>query len=395
MRQVTQNQIKLTGRSEVKPLPSLGFSRQERAEYSIVKALRDLMLFSEGKKVEHGLEQEASQAIEKLTGRCSQGLLIPTSDLNWSTRSVMQTGQIELGGSLVPTNLSGDFISALRAKTVLARMGAKIISDLVGNVDFPRQTGTTTSHWLSEGEAVPGSSLTVDLVHLRPRTIGTIVPVTRRLLMQGSPDAEGLVRSDLLQTIALGLDQAAIVGTGLNNQPLGILNYPGVGNVAIGGNGGTIGWNHVVELESLVGEQNADEAAIGLGYLTNAAVKGSMKTTQKVTGQASFLWDSYPNPAFGQQGEARSLAMVNGYPAFCSNLVPGDLAKGTGTNLSALIFGDFSQLLMASWGVLELLPNQYGLGFEQGIIQIRCLHDADLTLRHPESFAVCSDIVTT
>ena len=395
MRQVA-NQIQMTGgRSEVKPLPSLGFSRQERSQYSIVRAIRNFMLFSEGKRVENGIEMEAHAAIEKLTGRCSQGLLIPTTDLNWQTRSVMQTGQQELGGSLVPTNLSSDFISALRSKTVVAQMGAKIISDLVGNVDFPRIKEPSGAYWLAEGETIPESNMSFDLVSLRPKTIGGLIPVTRRLLMQGAPDAEALVREDLISQIALGLDEAAIVGTGLNNQPLGILNTPGVGNVAIGANGGAIGWNHIVELESLVGEQNADESSIGLGYLTNAVVKGSMKTTQKVTGQAVFLWDSFANPAFGQPGEARSLSMVNGYPAFSSNLVPASLAKGTGTNLSALIFGDFSQLMLASWGVLELLPNQYGLGFEQGIIQIRCLHDADLTLRHPSSFAVCSDIVTT
>ena len=393
MRVIAQNHIS-PGRSEVKPLPSLGFSRQERSQYSIVKAIRNFMLFSEGKRVENGIEMEAHSAIEKLTGRSSQGLLIPTSDLNWSTRSVLQTGQQNLGGSLVPTNLSSDFISALRSKTVVAQMGAKIISDLVGNVDFPRVQESSSTHWLSEGESLPESSMKFDVVSLRPKTIGGLVPVTRRLLMQGTPDAENLVREDLIAQLALGLDEAAIVGAGLNNQPLGIMNTPGVGNVAIGANGGAPTWSMIVQLETLVGIANADESEAGLGYLTNAAVRGKLKATQKVTGQAVFLWDSYPNPAYGQQGEARSLSMVNGYPAFSSNQVPANGTKGSGTNLSSLIIGDFSQLLMASWGVLELLPNPYGEGFPQGIIQIRAMHDCDIAVRHPEAFAVCTDIVT-
>ena len=86
--------------------------------------------------------------------------------------------------------------------------------------------------------------------------------------------------------------------------------------------------------------------------------------------------------------------MVNGYPAFSTNQVPSNGTKGTGSHLSALIFGDFSQVLMASWGVLELLPNPYGAGFEQSIVQIRALHDCDIAVRHPEAFAVCTDIVT-
>ena len=395
MRMIAQNQIS-PGRSEVKPLPSLGFNKQERSQYSIVKAIRNFMLFSEGKKVENGIELEAHGAIEKLTGRSSQGLLIPVTDIQWQKRNVLQTGQPELGGNLVYTELrDSDFIHALRNKALVAKMGAKLYADLVGQVDIPRLTDSTTAFWLAEGESVPESNFTLDLVKLRPKTIGAIVPVTRRLLMQGAPDAEAIVREDILAQLALGFDQAAIVGTGLNNQPMGILNTPGVESVAIGANGGAISWNHIVELETLVGIANADENEPGLGYLTNAAVRGKLKSTQKVTGQAAFLWDSFPNPAFGQPGESRSLSMVNGYPAFSSNQVPSNGTKGTGTNLSSIIFGDFSQLMLASWGVLELLPNPYGAGFEQSIVQIRALHDCDIAVRHPESFAVITDVVTT
>ena len=395
MRVIAQNHIS-PGRSEVKPLPSLGFSRQERSSYSIVRALRNFLLHAEGKKTEIGIELEAHSAIEKLTGRSSQGLLIPVTDLQWQKRNVLQTGQAELGGNLVYTELrDSDFIHALRNKALVAKMGAKLYADLVGQVDIPRLTDSTTAFWLAEGESVPESNFTLDLVKLRPKTIGAIVPVTRRLLMQGAPDAEAIVREDILAQLALGFDQSAISGSGTNNQPMGILNTPGVGSVAIGANGGAPTWSMIVQLETLVGIANADESEAGLGYLTNAAVRGKLKATQKVTGQAVFLWDSYPNPAYGQQGEARSLSMVNGYPAFSSNQVPANGTKGSGTNLSSLIIGDFSQLLMASWGVLELLPNPYGEGFPQGIIQIRAMHDCDIAVRHPESFAVCQDILTT
>lgn len=393
MRVIAQNHIS-PGRSEVKPLPSLGFNKQERSEYSIVRAIRNFVLHAEGKKVENGLEMEAHTAIEKLTGRSSQGLLIPTTDLQWQRRDVLQTGWPEQGGNLVGTELrSSEFVRALRNKAVVAKLGAQFFSDLVGNVDFPRLTDSSTSYWLAQGQTIPESNLTVDLVSLRAKTIAAIVPVTRRLIMQGAPDAEAVVREDLLATIALGFDQAAIVGTGLNNEPLGILNTPGVGAVAIGANGGALAWNHVVQLETEIAVDNADDGTCY--YLTNAAARGKMKQTQKVTGQASFLWDDFPNPAYGQPGEARSLGMVNGYAAFCSNQVPADRTKGSGTNLSSLIFGDWSQLMMASWGILEILPNAYGAGFGQGIIQIRAMLDADISVRHPESFSVCTDIVTT
>jgi len=209
--QVIHNQIQATGRSEVKPLPCLGFSPKERSQYSIVRALRNFVLHAEGKRVEHGLELEASQAIEKLTGRSSEGLFIPVSDLQWQKRDVMQTAQFDLGGAMIGTELrDSDFIYALRNRAIVAKLGAKLIADLVGHLDFPRQTSTTEAYWLDEGGTIPESNMTIDLVSLRPKTIAAIVPVTRRLIMQGAPDAEVLVREDLVKTIALGFDAAAL-----------------------------------------------------------------------------------------------------------------------------------------------------------------------------------------
>ena len=394
MRQVANNSIQMTGRSEVKPLPSLGFNRQERSQYSIVKAMRDFMLLGEGKRIEPGIELEAHAAIEKLTGRSSQGLLVPTADLQWMKRDVMTASTPYLGGNLVQTELSSDFIFALKSKVLLAKMGATVLTELVGNVDFPRKTGTSQTHWLSEGETIPQSSMNFDLVSLRPRTIGAIVPLTRRLMLQASEDAEFLLRQDLLSEIALGIDDAAIDGTGLTNQPLGILHTPGVGSVALGANGGAPTWSMIVELETKVSDANADVSAPTLAYLTNSKCRGKLKTTAKVTGQDVFLWTDHPNPMAGRPGEGRSIAIVNSSPAFCTNLVPSDGVKGNGTSLSSIIYGDFSQLMIATWGLLEILPNQFGAGYEQGTLQLRAMLDADCAIRHPESFAVCQDIVT-
>jgi len=210
------------------------------------------------------------------------------------------------------------------------------------------------------------------------------------MLLQGSLDVEALIRSDMLQNLALGIDLAAIVGTGLNNEPLGILNTPEIGSVAIGANGGAPGWNHLVELETLVSEANADANACY--YLTNARTRGKLKTTSKVTGQDVFLWTDALNP--GQAGGG-TIGMINGSIAAVSNQVPSNGIKGTGTGLSSIIFGDFSQLLIGLWGVLEIMPNPYGQGYPSGTVQIRAMLDADCALRHPEAFAVCTDIVTT
>ena len=116
-------------------------------------------------------------------------------------------------------------------------------------------------------------------------------------------------------------------------------------------------------------------------------VRGKLKTTEKAASTAQFIWGDGPSgdPAFGS---------LNGYRAGVSNQVPSNLTKGTGTNLSAILFGNWADLFIGMWGVLEILPNPYGTGFAAGDIQIRALQTVDIAVRHPESFSAMTDAIT-
>jgi len=379
----------------VKPLNALGLDNREVNQYSIAKAIHNRLQVMEGRSPQQGLELEVHKAIEEKLGRPTEGIYVPVRDLNWGRaakssyggrRDILQTAQPELGGNLVDTELrSSDFIEALRNRAMISRLGARMLSGLTGDVDIPRQSGTATVYWISEGGTIPESNLTLDLLKLRPKDVSCLTAVSRRMLMQSSLDIESLIRADMIKEMSLGIDQAAIQGTGVESQPLGLLNYPGINSVSIGANGGALSWNHIVQLETEIAVDNVDTGACH--YLTNARVRGKLKTTPKVTGQDVFLWQDSTID--------RGMGNMNGYSAAVSNQVPRDGSKGTGNNLSAVIFGDFSQLLIAEWGVLEILPNPYGAGYPSGSIQIRSLATIDVAPRRPEYFAVCTDVVTT
>lgn len=363
-------------------IPVLGLSRREKQHYSLTRAILNRCLAAEGGRVTPGLEEDCSQALSKLTGRSSQGILVPVGDLHWGKRSgSLSTGT---GSALVPT-LSGEFIESLRSRSFLMQLGARSLENLVGNLDLPRQTGETQAYWVAEGETIVPSNLSVDLVAMRPKSCGILSAVTRRLLMQSSQDVEAIVRTDIVAELSKAIDRSFLTGTG-GNEPLGILNTSGVGSVAIGLNGGPLSFSHLVQLETIVSEANADSE--NCHYLVNAKTRGKLKTTAKVTGQDVFLWQD--PPIFPPEGRG----LVNGYGAFCSNLVPSNLTKGSGTDLSAIVFGDFSKVLLGVWGALEILPNPYGQGFPGGVIQLRGMIDADVVPLRPEFFATCTDVVT-
>ncbi|MDE8350210.1 MAG: phage major capsid protein [Acidocella sp.] len=342
-----------------------------------------------------GFELECHKEILKRSGReGSDGFLMPVNIPMNGQRTTSATAYGATinagqgGASLIQTDLlAGSFIDVLRNKARVMSLGAKMLSGLVGNIAIPRQDGQTPTYWVnSEGADVTEGETVFDQITMTPKTLGSRSQYTRQLLMQSTPDIEMLVRNDLAQVMALAIDLAAIAGTGAGGQPTGILNRSGIGSVALGTNGGALTFDALIALETALAVANADET--NLAYLTNAKEVGNLKLLKDTTGR--YLWTQYTAnsmPAGGAPGE------VNGYPVARSNQVPSNLTKGTGTNLSAVIFGNWSDLIIGEWGVLEILPNPYGAGFNSGSIDIRALQSVDVNVRHVASFAAVTDAI--
>ena len=84
---------------------------------------------------------------------------------------------------------------------------------------------------------------------------------------------------------------------------------------------------------------------------------------------------------------------LNGYAAMASNQIPSDLTKGTGSSLSAIIFGNFSDLIVGSWGPgTELLVNPYSKD-KEGVIKVVGFSFVDVGIRHPESFCRVGEVL--
>ena len=81
--------------------------------------------------------------------------------------------------------------------------------------------------------------------------------------------------------------------------------------------------------------------------------------------------------------------------AAATNQMPSNLSKGTATSiLSSMIFGNFSDLIIGYWGQLDILVDPY-TGSNTGTVRIVALQDADIQVRHPESFRIMTDILTS
>ena len=354
---------------------TIGLSDKEARAFSFVRAINALANPTDRKAQEAArFERECSDAVGSKMNRGAQGFFVP---VEVQTRDLL-VGTASAGGNTVATNLlAGNFIDMLRNKMALTGLGAQFLTGLIGQIAIPRQTSGATAYWVAENGAPTESQQAFDQVTMSPKTLGAFTDISRKLLLQSSMDVEGFVRNDLATVIALAIDLAGINGSGASNQPTGILNTAGIGSVAGGTNGLIPTWSNIVDLESAIAVANADVGS--MGYLTNAKVRGKLKQVSKVSGQNGFIWDN---------------DSVNGYQTGVSNQVPSNLTKGTASAIcSAILFGNFSDLIIGQWGSLDLMVDPY-TGSTAGTVRVVALQDVDVAVRHAESFAAMKDALT-
>lgn len=359
----------------------VGLTPRETQQFSFIKAINALANPTDRAAQEAaGFEFECSKAVASQLKRNARGIMVPQEVLARD----MVVGTDGAGGYIVSTDLlASSFIEILSNKMMTRALGATTIPGLVGDVAIPKQTGGATAYWVAESGAVTESQQVLAQLALTPKTCGAWTDISRKLLLQSAIGAEAFVRGDLAKVLALALDLAGIAGTGADNQPTGITATSGIGAVAGGTNGLAPAWSHIVDLETAVAVDNADVGA--LAYLTNAQVRGKLKQVDKGTDTGNFVWEKGSEPGFGD---------LNGYRAAVSNQVPSDLDKGTSTGVcSAIIFGNWADLIYGLWGTVDITVDPY-TNATSGTVRVVALQDADVGVRHAESFAAMLDALT-
>lgn len=102
-------------------------------------------------------------------------------------------------------NLVSEFIELLRPATVLGRIAG--IRRVPFNVRIARQTaGMAAFNWVGEGAAKPVGELDFDTVTLAFHKIAGIVVLTDELVKHSAPNAEEVVRTDLVEQMARFID---------------------------------------------------------------------------------------------------------------------------------------------------------------------------------------------
>lgn len=223
-----------------------------------------------------------------------------------------------------------NILSPLRGKSILAEAGATFLTGLVGNISIPNYTGSTCG-WKGELEAADNGKGTFGSVELSPKRLTAYIDISKQFLTQDSVGAEEMLRADIVNSLVAKLEQT-IFGdaVGDTTKPAGIFN--GAEVVAPSYQG-------VCAAEAAVTDYSGEKR-----FVMSPTAKSAFKQAT-ISGTKSDL------RLLLEDGE------VDGYPVSdSSNVVAGGYA-----------FGDFSELVVAQWGGIDIVVDPYTLATKNAI----------------------------
>ena len=221
------------------------------------------------------------------------------------TRDAISTDYPTMGAGIAPEYMTP--IELLRNKMVFGRLGVTMISGVVGSpIVLPRQTAPGVADSLPEGTPEGVSDITWDQVRLTPHRISSVRKYSRFGMTQ-FPGFEAYAWDDGMQTIAIKADYLGLNGGANGDEPTGILNQFGIGQVPFSGSAANA-YKNLIALETSIRKSNIDEEPV---FVTTSTARGTLRITPAtltgstvVSGASTALWvgeDLIGRPALDSQ----------------------------------------------------------------------------------------------
>lgn len=331
-----------------------GSHGHELRGYSLAKAIQESM---HGRLT--GLEAEVHADLSR--GRETRGVMVPTSAIMEHRAVLTTTPGAGPGGNLIGREQM-PLTEHPRPTLLIEALGATVMRNLVGNVDLPRLSESGSVGWVAEHTDVIRTDPKFAKASMTPRTVGGEYEVSRRMILQTATAIEEIMRRDLSFLLRQALDGAAVAGAG-GVAPLGILNTPGVVTVptATTLSDTTAEMIAALEMDDLTGSR---------AFVSNSKVALAARKVKDADGRVISM------------GE-----LFHGEPVSWTNQIPGNI--GATTDQNALIYGQWSELVIGYWSGVDILVNPYHADVaSKGGVLIHAFLDADVVVREPRAFVV-------
>lgn len=287
------------------------------------------------------------------------------------------------GSFTIHTDVKG-IVDVFLPEMVLGKLPVMRLNNLRGNVQFPQAQTLPSAGWNTENGTATEKTPLMAKLNLSPKRLAAYIQLSNQLLQQSEANISQFARRWLVNASAIGFEKAILVGGG-SNEPTGILgsssNYTrvhagGASSTLTNANGAAPVWADMVNLVKTIKNVNSPD---GQAYVTSPAIKGKLQITGRQSSgvEGNFIlrdWNSG----------------VNGYQMHSTTNLPDTFTKGGSTVLSAIIFGDFSSLVVASWGGLEIGVDPY-VNMKEAMTNVVLNSYVDCGVLNPNAFAAIVD----
>lgn len=231
---------------------------------------------------------------------------------------------------MVATDLQ-TILDPLRAQNVLAKAGAKFLTGLRGDIQYPVLTAASVG-WVAENGTAADGAGTISSKTISPKRLSAYIDISKQFLVQDSASCEQAIMRDLVNAINDKLE-ATILGNE-SDDPNHFSLFYNQTPTAISAFGDLCDLEATVEDANIFGK---------MSYLVSPKAKaGLRKMTQKATKLVLEGSD------------------IEGTPVYSSTNVGKGVGSGTPFVQSGnLIYGDFTNLIIGQWGGLDLVIDPY------------------------------------
>tara|TARA_R100001244_G_scaffold52832_2_gene45876 strand:+ start:236 stop:1477 length:1242 start_codon:yes stop_codon:yes gene_type:complete len=277
-----------------------------------------------------GLVKEMHQeARAENPGRLFRGVGIPSIVLE--TRTDLPAGAAQVN----PTDV-GSFVDQLQANSVLAAAGANFYTGLTADRKFPIVADIASGFIAEDGGSGQAADGALTNITLDPKKLISVVSMSAEMMTQNK-SAEAALQRNMTRSIMAAFEKALLQDAALTTNGPDSL-FDDAAEIT-----GTASIDKAIlfEAERLILNANYNPATGRFGYLFNAGALAALKNEAGIDYVAAFA--DFANK------------QANGYKyGVTSNLG----IKGTPYS-EAMLFGDFSDVHIATFGGLDIISDRY------------------------------------
>lgn len=268
------------------------------------------------------------------------------------------------GGALVGPPQMGELITLMRNNEVLLQAGARSMPmPANGRFTWPRQTSAMTAYWIGQSQTITESEPGTGDLNLQAKKLGILAKIPNELFRFPSVSFEQFIREDIARVMALKLDKSGLEAVGSGVEPKGVISYAGITAhtaATVAANGDTFGPDDVGTMIAKCEEQNAEFKSWIMRPLLYSKIRN--RRADAVTagdGKGPYLFNMMRSIE-EDMSRGRGVGNLEGYPVYKSTQVSNTRVKGSGVDLTYVLGGDFSQVVVAMSGAIEFLMATQG-----------------------------------